>query len=285
MRRSGGMAAGAAILALAAFAVAASLAACDGEEKAVDGPEASAGGASGAFVPGSRLVCRVLDYPPQYFKTAGGAWTGLDVEIMRAVAEEAGLEPAFVEMPWARALDELRTGSLHLMANLSATEERSAYLRWVGPERTTRTVLVTGARYATEPIGDLDDLVALSIREGLVFGIQTGAFYSDEFSERMKDPVFARHFEEVTGTVSNQKKAESGRIIGFFEDYDTVMYRKRTDPDYAGLEAHPFTLASDAVFIGVSKAGVPLDTFDALAAAFVRLETSGKLDAIRVKRW
>lgn len=232
------------------------------------------------------LLIRVTQFPPQYYLDESGNWTGLDVELARALLEKAGFTPEFVERPWSRALQEMETGELDVMMNLSQTPERSAYMAWVGPERQARMVLVVKQENVNLPIETIDDLAPVAQKNNMRYGIQQDAFYSQEFNDRLEaDAEFALWFETVTEAQLNPRKTASGRILGFFEDYDSVRYKLANDPEYAGLALHSFIISESPVYFGVSMAGVSPEALERLQAAYTQLEQDGAFDAIRNAEW
>lgn len=232
------------------------------------------------------LKIRVTEFPPQYYLNAAGEWTGLDVELARVLVETAGFTPEFVVRPWSRALQEMETGELHIMMNLSQTEERSAYMHWIGPERIARMVLVVRPTDLDLPIQTLDDLVTVAAQRNLWYGILQDAFYSEEFNTRLENDLeFARWFETVAESHLNPRKTVAGRILGFFEDGDSVAYKLTHDPEYAGLSLHDFALTESPVYFGISRAGVSSEILERLQLAYVQLEQDGTFERIRQTAW
>ncbi len=238
-------------------------------------------------VPDNVLLVRVpdKDSPPFYYHDATGQWTGLEVELARALVEGAGFIPEFVGLPWSRALDSMKTGEIHLMMNVSNTPERSEYMAWIGPERMSRMILAVRKEDAALPIQTLDDLVAIAQARGSKFGIKQDTYYSAEFNARLEDPQFAQWFETVSDELLNPSKVASGRTLGWFQDEALVRYTIAHDPAGANLVVHPFALREEEVYFGISKAGVSAQMLNLLQEAFLRLEQDGTLAALRDRVW
>jgi ABC-type amino acid transport substrate-binding protein len=228
---------------------------------------------------------RVTDYPPASYKGADGQWTGLDVEIAKAVVEKAGYTIEFTELPFARGIKEMEDGTIQMMANLSKTDERSKFLTWIGPERTTKMGLVVKAGNEQLPIKTLDDLVTACTEKKARFGIQSDVFYSKEFNDRLSDPKFSDCFEKVAESELNTDKLQKDRILGFFEETNNMRYQIATNARYKGLALHDFILNSEDVYIGVSLKGATPEMAAKLQAAFDALQKDGTLDKIRNQEW
>ncbi len=228
----------------------------------------------------NKVRLRVVNFAPNYF-LQDGHWAGLDVELAEAVIKEAGLELEFMDLPWSRALAYMQSGDVDLMANLSRTADREAFIYFFGPERASKRVLVVRKENIGLKISSLDDLVSAAKLTKLPFGIQKDAKYSDVFDARLaSDPSFASAFETVVVGAQLPKKVDGGRNLGFFEDENYVAYQIKRSPDFASLAMHSFTLANEPVYFGVSRHVDPATTAN-LEAAFKRLEKSGKLAKIR----
>jgi polar amino acid transport system substrate-binding protein len=220
---------------------------------------------------------RVTNFAPNYF-LQDGQWTGLDVELAKAVVNEAGYSIEFLDLPWSRALGYLQVGELDMMMNLSKTPDREAMMDFIGPERMSRR----------EDLGmqieNLDQLVSMAKARHQSFGIQKDAKYSEEFDARMlADPEFASHFDAVAEGALLAKKTRAGHNLGFFEDYTYAVYQLKNSADFHGLAIHPYTISSSPAYFGISKKLDPVKA-KMLRDGYERLEKKGTLDKIRL-RW
>lgn len=226
------------------------------------------------------ISLRVVDYPPQYFLDENNIWRGIDVELAVAIIREARLNPEFVELPWSRALIEIEKGSLHLMANLSKTEERLEKFRWIGPQRYNNNVIVLNKEYIDVSIESLNDLINFANERNLKIGIQQDAFYSDELNKLIAHPLYMKYFDSVTRSELNYFKLLNNRILCFIEDDITAIYKIKNNKEYENFRIHSFKVSASAVYLGVSKS-LDEDIYIRLNDAFLRLERRGVLEKIR----
>ena len=230
------------------------------------------------------LTVRVASFPPFYFRDEQGRWTGLDVELGKALIERAGLLPHFEERPWSRALMEMKNGNMQVMMNLSRTPERSAYMYWIGPERYSQMALVVRQKDADLHIAGIDDLPAKARAHHQKFGLQQHVSYSPALDRKLRDATFARYFEYISRPELNVEKLKAGRIIGFFEDRDAMAYEIAHNPRYLGLALNGFMLEPVPVYFGISKRGVDATTLQKLQKAFQELMADGTFQRI-INAW
>ncbi len=231
------------------------------------------------IAPNALRIC-VSNFPPLYYKDEKGLWTGLEVELVTAIVKKAGLEVVYKDVPWSRALYEMRRGNLDLMSNLSMTAERSEYMNWIGPVRVSVMGLAVLKSDENLPITKIDDFITIAKARNSAFGIQNDVFYSREFNERLKDSEFSGAFEFVNDGNLNPIKTISGRIIGYLEELYYLRYILTQKPDYKNLVIHKFTLEPEQIYIGVSKQSVSDEIYQKLKKAFSELKSDGTIDAI-----
>ena len=99
-------------------------------------------------------------YPPFTFEDPDtGDLTGYDVDVMKAVAKEAGWRPQFVTSPFDAIFGSLDSGRIDVVANqITINPEREARYRFSQPYTYSRGVIVTAA--------DDDSITSLADLEG-----------------------------------------------------------------------------------------------------------------------
>jgi ABC-type amino acid transport substrate-binding protein len=152
-------------------------------------------------------------------------------------------------------------------------------MHFVGPERYTEMVMVLMDSNKDVVINNLDDLVKIATEKNTKFGIQYDVFYSNAFTERMKDPKFAANFEKAGTMETNVKKIKNKWIFGFFEDKIYLKYLIKTDPQCKGLTIGTFSFGKDPLYFGISKKTDPA-VVKAIKASFDKLKSNGTLDRI-----
>jgi polar amino acid transport system substrate-binding protein len=81
--------------------------------------------------------------PPMVMKDAKGRLTGFEIELLRAIAEEAGFRMKIRDVPWTRLARDLEAGKCDaVMASFPITEQRKERFDFSAPYYMARSVLV-----------------------------------------------------------------------------------------------------------------------------------------------
>lgn len=216
-------------------------------------------------------------YAPYFIQDSRGKWSGLAIEFVEALLQEAGCSPIYMPLPFARSLEYLQEGKLQLMLNMTVTEERKAYAYFVGPQIDETVVLVVprDSRFKITSLESLKDLPK-------PVGVERGKVYGREFeAKRATDKAFQIKLDEVAEVDFNEKKLAAGRISCFFGYRYNVLYRLKTDPIYKHFAMHPFEVNQDWVHMGVSKRAVSEGQLKRLQEAYRRASQKGVFEAVR----
>lgn len=133
-------------------------------------PGAGAGAAPAAADSGGRIdqvlargelrVGLTANQPPLNVKSRSGAYMGLEVDVVNALADSMGVEVRFVETPFAELLDRLEAGDVDMViSGLTITPERNARVAFAGPYLISgKSLLTRDEKLArAEHAADLDD--------------------------------------------------------------------------------------------------------------------------------
>jgi polar amino acid transport system substrate-binding protein len=216
-------------------------------------------------------------YAPFAVQDSSGKWSGLGIELTEALLAEAGCTPLYEALPFARAIYYLQRGDIDMMPNLSITEERKAFMHFIGPQLDETVLFVTkkNAPYAIRSIEDFKKLP-------LALGIERGKVYGSAFEEkRASDPVFRSKLEEVDEVNLNEKKLAIGRLSGFLGYAYNIMYQMKTNPLYKDFTIHPFVVHKSWVYFGLSKKTVSPELLEKLQKAYERVLKKGLFESIR----
>lgn len=81
------------------------------------------------------------NFPPFEYVDENGVYKGFDVDLLRAVGLETGLDIELVPMPWSEALEALNLGRVDAIQGMKFTPERAARYRFTDAYLTTSTAI------------------------------------------------------------------------------------------------------------------------------------------------
>lgn len=135
-----------------------------------------------------QVTARWDDDPPYFMMSDEGEVTGIDAEMSEEALARVGCTVSWVKMPWARALLELRKGSIDMVTGAYRTPEREQYA-WYSD-----VVGLVSPNILFVRRSSLGDLSAESLTEVLAgeftLGAQIDVSYSAEFDELARQPVY-----------------------------------------------------------------------------------------------
>ena len=131
-----------------------------------------------------RIIVAVPNMPPYSQLEPDGQTSGLDVQLIKRIAELSGCEIVFKTMPWKRGLLSLKEQQVHMVIMASYKEERKAFGRYTLPYR-WETQLIS-ARTSLPKLTKLHSLEDLAHHQIIIGGVR-GAFHGPEF-----DAIYVR---------------------------------------------------------------------------------------------
>lgn len=215
------------------------------------------------------VVCE--EYPP-YEYLENGKPTGLDIEILQAVAQKAGIEFKYNFVPWERALYLTKNKQADAIISLFKTAEREEFLLF--PEEGLayeRNVIFAKENYNRE-INKIDDLKNLTI------GVTSGYSYGPEFDDYVgvnKD--FSNDQDTMIRKFANNRFEIfiTNELVGHY------LLKKQGVANYKTLG---YVADDQMLYMGISKGMADSEIlYDKVNTALKELKQSGELDAIRKK--
>ena len=187
--------------------VAALLLACGKQDAATPAPAAS-GTAARVLVVGTDAA-----YAPFESQNEKGEIVGFDIDVVKAVAQKAGLEVKFVNTPWEGIFNALKQGDRDLLvSSITITDERRQTMDFTAPYFDAHQLI---AVRADSKVARFADLKTLKV------GVQTGTT-GDEVVTKLQGKT-STNIKRFESTPLALKELESGGVDAVVADNGVVI--------------------------------------------------------------
>ena len=213
---------------LCAAAACALLVACSKQESA-----APAGAGASATSPARVLIVGTdAAYAPFESQNEKGEIVGFDIDVVKAVAQKAGLEVKFVNTPWEGIFNALKQGDRDLLvSSITITDERKQTMDFTAPYFDAHQLI---AVRSDSKVARFDDLKTLKV------GVQTGTT-GDEAISRLQGKTSAniKRFESTPLALSelgtggiDAVVADNGVVVNYVRNNGGSKFRTVNDPAF-----------------------------------------------------
>lgn len=241
------------------------IAACGSDEGSNSGGEGS--GSEGGGEGETYTVGIDTTYPPFEFEV-DGEYTGIDIDLITAIAENQGFDIEFNAMDFGGIIPAMQAGQLDVaIAGMSITEERKEIVDFSDPYFEAGISLVVA-----EDNTDISSLEDLDGKTVVVKSGTTGA----EFAREHQD----EHGYEITQLDDSPamfQEVANGNADVLFEDYPVIAYA--IAESNLDLKIVGDRLTGDEYGIAVLK-GENADLLEKINAGLQELRDSGEYDEI-----
>lgn len=220
-------------------------------------------------------------YAPYTFADEQGNATGVDVDLITAIADEIGCSVVPVELPWARILKEIEQGSLDVATSASWTEERATWGRFSEPYREAEVAIYVRLDEADRyQLQSLADVPAQQLRLGVIVDY----YYGDAVAAEIGKPEIVAWIDGAPDYPTNIRKLVNGRIDGFLAEDVAVM---DTELERMGMsdrvERYPLRIQGEKLRFMFSRATIGQELVTKVDATLAAMRADGRLDAITAK--
>jgi polar amino acid transport system substrate-binding protein len=178
----------------------------------------------------SLTVCSDTPYEPFEFEGPDGEQTGYDMDLLRAIAEDAGLELAVVDLPFDGILGSVAAGDCDVVASaVTITDERAQQVDFSEPYfDADQSLLVRAADEGT--YATLEGLAGQRI------GVQTGTTGETYANENKPEGAEIVSFEDADGLFA---ALTSEDIAAVLQDFPVNAYRATKDTAFVVTATFP----------------------------------------------
>ncbi len=208
--------------------------------------------------------------------------TGLDVQLIRAIAREAGRHVQLEEVPWDQQQAQLKTGEAELAFGATWTAERATFVRFSAPYRREENALYVRVRDSRRySFKDPAAFLALVRAEGLRVGIvKATAYLLPEVDAFVRDPANAAYLVASETDAANLRALIEGEIdVALMERLAGATLTTQLGYDTIVAE-HPVPFGGMEVRAMFSRASTTERDVEDFNRALQAVQASGEFDRI-----
>ncbi|MBV1908604.1 MAG: transporter substrate-binding domain-containing protein [Kangiellaceae bacterium] len=216
-------------------------------------------------------------WAPYQYLTPDNNVKGLEIELISAIAKEAGCGLKFVQNDWMHLLGGIRDGSIDLLGGASKTPARDEFALFSTPYRHESFVLYVRSEqsnaYANKTLEQL-------LQDKFKLGVTEDYIYGDEISVLQDSDDLSRQITYVPITEVNYYNLTQNKIDGFLEDPFVAAYTIKRKGLSQQIAASPIEVHSGDVAIMFSKVSVKPETVTAFNKGLELVQSSGEYQKI-----
>ncbi|MDX1570374.1 MAG: TRIC cation channel family protein [Xanthomonadales bacterium] len=230
------------------------------------------------------LLLGWYDWEPYQFEKIQGTervLTGLDIELVRAIAAGADLELEYENRGFEEILDGLRNGTIDLTVAYERAD-RSEYAHHSFPYRIqTEVMLVRRGEAAAFPTESLSALInGIQDRKTRIGTVEGFAYGPEDFAAFLEDPENSEFIVQSENDREGLQRLIDGEVDAHVTDrmVGTMIAWRNGWLDQ--IEEVPIIINQEQLFVLFSRASTTEEQLTAFNDSLVRLRDSGMLDRI-----
>lgn len=207
-------------------------------------------------------------FAPFEFRDTSGNLTGIDIDIMEAIAEDQGFEVEWQSLGFNAALQAVQSGQADgVIAGMGITDERAEIFDFSEPYFTGTLTLAT-TEASAEEIAGWEDL------EGKTLAVKTGSLSEEEAQAQQEEYGF--EITSLDQTTTMVESVKSGSADALMDDYPIIAYGVEQG---SGLVTIGEEIPTGDYGFAVNK-GQNAELLQKFDAGLAELQASGEYDEI-----
>lgn len=198
--------------------------------------------------------------PPTLYHDKNNEVQGLDKELLSLMVKKIDCKVEWMDVPWARAQEMMREGTLAMSTNALNKPERKLYANMIAYRKDNPNKLyVKKDTFKKVKANNFKEFLDNTNGE---IGIMIGTKYDDEIEQLMKDPAYSARFTRVPDAGSNIDKLLNDRIVAFITEQLLGTYYLKERKLENSVDKYAFTFGFDEnseVYLMISKKADPED--------------------------
>lgn len=213
-------------------------------------------------------------WPPYQMPGRAGP-TGIDIEIVEAIASEMGCRITHRRMPWTRLLDSIKSGDVDFAVQANRTRARAGYAYYSEPYLPYETRLIVEAD-ARQDYGTLEAFLAA----GKTVGVVRGYDYGTEIDRLLARPAYRGQVVEAYTVGAHVKPLVRARVDGVIAEPAVFAHEAQEAGLRDEIAITDLTLTRVQTYAIFSKASTSRATVAAFNAAMRTVRRRGDFRAI-----
>ncbi len=218
-----------------------------------------------------KLIIGWEPWEPFQMRTQNGIYTGLDLDLVKLVLNDAGCSVEFKKMPWKRMIISIKEGTIDMIAGASRTPERENFSFF--SEAYRQETMLMFVRKGEKDLYNFDRLSDI-IGTGFKLGTTRGYYYGERFVELKDNPEFSKSLSIIAYDHQLPKMLIHKRISGFLGDSVNVATSLRNENLTREIEAHSMPVYSSNIHVMFSVKRVSPETVAMFNTSLLKLKTT-----------
>lgn len=197
--------------------------------------------------------------PPILYPDKNNKIQGLDKELIELITKKIDCKVEWVDVPWARAQEMMKEGTLTMSSNALNKPEREVYANMIAYRKDNPNKLyVKKDTFEKVKANNLKEFLDNNSKGSI--GIVIGTKYDDEIEQLINNPAYSNRFSKVSDAVSNIDKLLNDRIIGLITEQLLGNYYLKERKLKDSIDKYAFTFGFDEnrqVYFIISKKADP----------------------------
>ncbi len=225
-----------------------------------------------------KILIATVDFPP-FEVVKDGNFSGPGIDITDAVFERMGYtkdQYEFVTYPWARVLENIKTGDVDMIIDLSITEERLEYINY-----STETFTNYEKHFMVLKDSDIDFDNSLESIQEYTIGVVRDYYNGPNYQEARKTGQY--NFEDASSFDENVDKLISGRVPIIYDTTFAVLSHLSEKGESDQIKVLGEAYDTTITFVGFSKILNNNELLEGFDKAFGELKSEGVVKEIHKK--
>lgn|GEM_PF-1392718 len=238
---------------------------------------ASASGNTNTSQSNCQLVYGWANWPPLQYTDSQGEITGVQIDLVRALAKETHCKIIYIERNWSEIVDLIESGEIDFTANATLSERRKQFAYFSRSyRRDSYAVWVRSEDLNQYNFSSVDTLK----KSGVKIGLTANHLYSEAIDQWIQDPRYSKNISYAPSSSINMQRLINGEIDASLEDPFIVAYKRRTKQITADISRLPIQIFGHKVSFMFSKKTVDKNFVEQFNLALKRLQESPDFSSI-----